>query len=644
MRFLCLPACSILLALAGCQRAPLEKAKPLVAAAVSGERLRETLTRLTEKPHRAGTPANAVALSYLEAELSKAGLAVSGEPFEAFVPKPKRTQLSITAPDALELDLFEKSFPGVPSTKALETDIPFFAFVPDADLEAAVVYASFGAREDYAELRKNGIDPRGRIALVRAQGLCRSKKAEIAAEEGVVGLLLYPELRDQGFKKTPYPEGPHINPWAIQRGTFLQYYRRPGAPERDSPYLSKIPALPIGQAAADQLFRRLGGPPWGEDARGFQSGPYTMGDGGLKVRMVNEAEWPRQELRNVFGTLPGTGQDPRPLVVGAHVDAWVYGAVDPASGAAVVLEAARVLAELRKKGLALARPVTFAFWDGEELGMFGSTRWVLEHAEKTRPIAYLNVDSAVRNTDFVGNVSPGLRGPLDDVLKLVADPNSGEPLYVQRGTFGKPGFSSDTSPFSGFSPVPVSEIGFGRWYGLYHTGYDDLHFYERHMDKGLVRTKTLANVLALYILNLAGSEVLPYRFDEIGAYFDEQLAELSLASESVPASLRSALAAYRKTAAAWDARRPQAAPAANDALSAAMAAFWAGEREKDAPEPFGACALLFGPSPAEGCASEALPGLARALRAKDAAAIAAESQRLVRALDESAASLARASR
>ena len=74
-----------------------------------------------------------------------------------------------------------------------------------------------------------------------------------------------------------------------------------------------------------------------------------------------------------------------------------------------------------------------------------------------------------------------------------------------------------------------------------------------------------------------------------------------------------------------------------------MAAFWAGEREKEAPESFGACGLLFGPSPAEGCASEALPGLARALRAKDAAAIATESQRLVRALDESAASLAKAS-
>ena len=43
----------------------------------------------------------------------------------------------------------------------------------------------------------------------------------------------------------------------------------------------------------------------------------------------------------------------RYVLVGNHRDAWVYGAIDPSSGTAVMMEMARVMAKLAKDGESL---------------------------------------------------------------------------------------------------------------------------------------------------------------------------------------------------------------------------------------------------------------------------------------------------
>ncbi len=66
--------------------------------------------------------------------------------------------------------------PGDPATRVAKDELPFLAYSPDADLEAPLVYANFGAAEDYEALRKAGVDPRGKVAIVHAQGVCRGEK------------------------------------------------------------------------------------------------------------------------------------------------------------------------------------------------------------------------------------------------------------------------------------------------------------------------------------------------------------------------------------------------------------------------------------------------------------------------------------
>ncbi len=57
------------------------------------------------------------------------------------------------------------------------------------------------------------------------------------------------------------------------------------------------------------------------------------------------------------------------MILGNHRDAWVYGAVDPNSGTASLLEVARGLAALVQAGWKPLRTIVLCSWDGEEYGL-----------------------------------------------------------------------------------------------------------------------------------------------------------------------------------------------------------------------------------------------------------------------------------
>ena len=74
---------------------------------------------------------------------------------------------------------------------------------------------------------------------------------------------------------------------------------------------------------------------------------------------------------NFLLDLPGRSHPREWVLATAHYDAWFGGANDNATGVAVVLEAAPILAQL-----SLDRSVRLLLVDGEELGMVGSGRYV----------------------------------------------------------------------------------------------------------------------------------------------------------------------------------------------------------------------------------------------------------------------------
>ena len=134
---------------------------------------------------------------------------------------------------------------------------------------------------------------------------------------------------------------------------------------------------------------------------------------------------PRVESFNILADTGGNAA--HTVVVGAHLDSVKEGPGinDNGSGVAAVLETARWMKEA---GIKPANRVRFAFWGGEEDGLYGSQHYVdeLSQAEIGQTAANLNVDMAaspngVRSvhdgdgSDF-GHAGPAGSKAIEDIL------------------------------------------------------------------------------------------------------------------------------------------------------------------------------------------------------------------------------------
>lgn len=559
--------------------------------------------------------------------LRDAGLQAKVSEYELQLHQPIEASLTVLSPVKQSYRIREKVLPEDPFTAVADQDIPYFAYVPDFDVTAEVVYANYGSREDYAVLKEAGINLEGKIALVRAQGVCRGMKGMIAEEEHLAGLLLYPELKDMGFLYPAYPEGRHINPWTIERGSMLKYFLYPG--ESKAPRgvpgstLPIVPAFPVSEEVATQLLQMIEGQDAPVEWKGTMNTAYRIGMQRPVVEMKFRGNFRKQKIRNIIATIPGSNPGEPGVMLGAHYDAWVYGAADPSSGTAVVMEAATVLAEMSRNGWQPRRTIQFAFWDAEEFGMLGSTRWVensLMDSNNNLAI-YLSVDTAVRAKDFVAYIQPGIRAPLDEALQRVPDPSIGKKISELRGTFMLPGFSGDVAPFTSLAGVPTAEIAFGRFYPMYHSIYDDYQWFATFADPGFKYSAALTRILLLYASAWTDRQLLPFQFTEVAEYARDALDTILQQHPELRKShswqlLDQTIDKFRAEAERLERARDgriseDLTPQINEHLQATFRSF------SDVSQAFPVRNLLIGPSEESGCEPDPLPGLNRSARSGD---------------------------
>ena len=148
-------------------------------------------------------------------------------------------------------------------------------------------------------------------------------------------------------------------------------------------------------------------------------------------------DWSTKPLHDVIATIPGSfSKSPaykdQWIIYGNHHDAWVNGASDPSSGAAVLLETARTLSVLRRQGWQPKRTIVFALWDGEEFGLMGSTEWTEKHLKELQAKAavYLNSDNTGRGALSAGG-SHSLETFLTEVLRDSNEP-AGPDVYKRQ--------------------------------------------------------------------------------------------------------------------------------------------------------------------------------------------------------------------
>lgn len=77
-------------------------------------------------------------------------------------------------------------------------------------------------------------------------------------------------------------------------------------------------------------------------------------------------------IYDVFAVIRGSEEPDRYILLGNHRDAWTFGAVDPNSGTAALLDVARRYAMLMRLGWSPRRTIILCSWDAEEFGMVGT--------------------------------------------------------------------------------------------------------------------------------------------------------------------------------------------------------------------------------------------------------------------------------
>jgi N-acetylated-alpha-linked acidic dipeptidase len=532
---------------------------------------------LTAEPHWASSPEDYKTALYVAEKFKAAGLHTEIQEFRVWLNKP--VKIEIEAFDAKGKKLMSGPTPEHVDPKAYGGDpfqddpriLPAFnGSSASGDVTADVVYANYGTLEDFKKLASLGVGVKGKIILVRYGQNFRGVKAYIAQQYGAAGVLIYSDPADDGYARGDmYPRGPYRPASGVQRGSvqFLPIYagdpQTPGiAATPDLPDSQRItdptkmnqptiPVNPLSYLDASPILEALEG---AETPRPWQGAlPFTYhlgGTGAVKVHMNLVQDYKLRTIWDVVGTIDGTDSTQKEdwVVAGNHRDAWVYGAVDPNSGTAAMLETVHGLGDLLKQGWKPRRRVVICSWDAEEEGLMGSTEWVEMNASHlAHAVAYFNTDVGVAGPDFDASAVPSLQEFVRDVTREVPSPKGGT-VYEQwkvsqdttprrRGAgahavsdtvrVGDLGSGSDFTPFIQHLGVPSTDVGSSGPYGVYHSVFDNYNWFIKFADPTFVYEQQMARVFGLEILHMANTDVLPYDYrlygkDVVGYVADAQ--------------------------------------------------------------------------------------------------------------------------
>jgi N-acetylated-alpha-linked acidic dipeptidase len=632
---------------------------------------------LTREPHVAGTPAQARTRDYVIQRMRDWGLETEVRAYEVWMPHPTTIRVWRVAPDPRELPLVEGPVVG-DSTSRLPEVLPINGYGGTGDVTAEVVYVNYGLIEDYATLDSLGVSVRGKVAIARYGRSFRGIKVREAERHGAVALIMYSDPQDDGYVRGDvYPTGPMRPPSGIQRGSVFNGSGDPTTPgtpsvrgaRRLDPATTgapRIPVVPISYGNAAELLRGLHGTDVPQTWQGGLPFRYHIGPGPVEARVVvstDTATAPYKTIWNTFGVIRGTEFPDELVVIGAHRDAWGPGAGDNVSGTTSVLEAARVVGDLARRGTRPKRTVVFATWDAEEWGLIGSTEYVEEDSLRLLrgAIAYLNQDGTVGGPNFGGGGSPSLRATLRSVVQAIDDPSGQGSVYdvwrrnarvadAAEPPMGDPGGGSDFAGFYNHLGIPHADWGFGGAGGVYHSMYDSRHWMETFGDSGYRYHATAARIAASMVLRLANADILPYDYVEFARTMRRYLPAVdsalaarrwSMTGGPLGAAIERMEQRARAFVAARDSALGRALPsrtrrAANAALMRVERALTRPEGLRTRPWVRG---LVYAADENNGYATMVFPSVNEAIRVGDAALVQREMDDLVRRFDAAGAAL-----
>jgi len=350
----------------------------IVGSAYTGAQAYHILGRLSDEAggRLMGTDGNRRGLDLLRGELLALGLSPSLEPFTAPGWQRGEDRVEMTSPLHRTLRAAALGY---------SDRTPTF--------EDTVVFAGHGFPETYTSLRA-----RGKIVLVTSEApdgrppLLRYEVIDIAASQGARAVLFINDKKGGML--------------LLGVGNFQ------GKP-------NAVPAFSVTFEEGKWIERLL------------HEGKTVI------ARLEIRSECRSIESANLVARL--AGKRPQKILVGAHVDSWDIGqgATDNGIGSAVLFDVARLLAAWCPRN---EYTVEFVWFNGEELGLWGSKRYAERHPPEEI--------AAVVNLDMTGSpVSFNAMG-FDEAIPFLAHIVRGLPGYaLQDDIQSVPWTNSDHQPF-----------------------------------------------------------------------------------------------------------------------------------------------------------------------------------------------------
>jgi N-acetylated-alpha-linked acidic dipeptidase len=215
-----------------------------------------------------------------------------------------------------------------------------------------------------------------------------------------------------------------------------------------------------------------------------------------------------------------------------------------------LMEEARAFGMLLEQGWKPKRTLIYCAWDAEEQGLIGSTEWAETHADELRQKAalYINTDSNGRGflgmggshtlEKFINGVARDIEDPETKFsvwkraqLRSIANARSAEDRRELRqrpdSRIFALGSGSDYTTFIDHLGIASLNLGYGGedGGGIYHSIYDDFHWYTNFSDTAFVYGRALAQTAGTAAMRFAETDLLPYNFtnfaETIRKYLDE---------------------------------------------------------------------------------------------------------------------------
>lgn len=306
-----------------------------------------------------------------------------------------------------------------------------------------LLYVNRGTKEDYMKLesfmKMNDTD--GKIFVIRQGFYQVYETIQTAQKMGASAVLMFPDPDVYG-NRSPFPSSFHLTDdicksYPTAWNNYGDLLSNPNLSALDFLKADKvnIPVVPINLKTAKVILRGLSGPEAPVEWNCFEFTLYigpgykddvTNQDGRDEIQLDFFNEEKSITTPTVLGYIPGSIELDRYILIGSRRDSLSRGIIDSLSGTAVMLEIARVFAELVKDGWKPRRTLVFANFGAESFNSLSTSLLIEKHHKvlSARAVAYINCDLLVTGNQTVSiAASPLLFQILFNATRQVPNPN-----------------------------------------------------------------------------------------------------------------------------------------------------------------------------------------------------------------------------